>query len=87
MASTSIYQDYGIINTTYSYFYTYNYTGNLALSSYALPFAEFVFVPRLQGIDDVFSSKRIVWDYGDGTISESVTGRHAYLLPGEYKVT
>jgi hypothetical protein len=71
----------------YSYFYTYNYTGNLALSSYALPFAEFVFIPRLQGIDDIFSSKRIVWDYGDGTISESVTGRHAYLLPGEYKVT
>ena len=87
MASTSRYQDYGIINTVYSYFYTYNYTGNLALSSYALPFAEFVFIPRLEGIDDIFSSKRIVWDYGDGTISESVTGRHAYLLPGEYKVT
>jgi hypothetical protein len=86
MASTSIYQDNGIVNTTYSFFYTYNYTGNLALSSYALPFAEFVFVPRLQGIDDVFSSKRIVWDFGDGTISESVTGRHAYILPGEYKV-
>lgn len=87
MASNSISESSGIVNTLYSFFYTYNYTGNYAISSYALPFAEFVFKPRLDGIDSIFSSKRIVWDFGDGTISESITGRHAYYLPGEYKVT
>lgn len=87
MASNSIYESSGIVNTAYSFFYTYNYTGNYAISSYALPFAEFTFKPRLAGIDDLFSNKRIVWDFGDGTITESVTAKHAYRLPGEYKIT
>ena len=34
-----------------------------------------------------FSNRRIVWDYGDGTSSEAMTGRHSYSQPGRYKVT
>jgi hypothetical protein len=87
------------INTVYSYFDTYNYTGTLATSSYALPFTPFSFRPRLNlqststgtGIIPVsqstLSRKRIVWDFGDGTTVEAVTATHAYKEPGRYKVT
>lgn len=33
------------------------------------------------------SNRRIVWDYGDGTSSEAMTGRHSYTRPGRYKVS
>jgi hypothetical protein len=87
------------INTVYSYFDTYNYTGTLAASSYALPFTPFSFRPRLNlqststgtGIiavsQSTLSRKRIVWDFGDGTTVEAVTATHAYKEPGRYKVT
>jgi len=87
------------INTVYSYFDTYNYTGTLAASSYALPFTPFSFRPRLNllststgtGIipvsQNTLSRKRIVWDLGDGTTVEAVTATHAYKEPGRYKVT
>lgn len=75
-------------NTVYNYFDTYNYTGTLATSSYALPFAEFTFVPQLDNtITSQFSDKRIIWNFGDGTIVESVTATHAYSSPGSYEVT
>ena len=75
-------------NTVYNYFDTYNYTGTLATSGYALPFAEFTFVPKLDNtIISRFSDKRIVWNLGDGTITESITATHAYTVPGNYKVT
>jgi hypothetical protein len=77
----------GDINTVYSFFYTYNYTGMQANSSYALPFAGFVFAPRLNDVSNVLSRKRIIWDFGDNTRAEAVTARHAYRYPGRYKVT
>ena len=87
------------INTIYSYFDTYNYTGTPSTSSYALPFTPFSFRPRLDLQADYFSPtfipipqntlsrKRIVWDFGDGTVVETVTATHAYTEPGQYKVT
>ena len=77
----------GDINTVYSFFYTYNFTGMQASSSYALPFAGFVFAPRLNDVSNVLSRKRIIWDFGDNTRVEAVTARHAYRYPGRYKVT
>ena len=59
------------INTVYSYFDTYNYTGTTSTSSYALPFTPFSFRPRLDLQSDpnlipvsvnTLSRKRIVWD-------------------------
>ena len=76
------------IKTAYTYFDTYNFTGVQSTSSYALPFAELTFRPKLdESVGSQFSTKKIVWDFGDGTIQESVTGRHAYSLPGTYSVT
>jgi hypothetical protein len=81
------YEKSGDINTVYSFFNTYNYTGKEAASSYALPFAGFIFRPRLNDVEDILSRKRIVWDFGDNTVSEAITGRHSYRYPGKYEVT
>jgi len=76
------------INTVYDYFETYNYSGTLNTSSYALPFAKFTFKPRLDSATSaLYSVKRILWDFGDGTITEAVTASHAYSKPGKYKVS
>lgn len=87
------------INTIYSYFDTFNYTGMISTSSYALPFTPFSFLPRLNlqadynsptfnpVTENTLSRKRIVWDFGDGTITETVTASHSYTEPGRYTVT
>jgi len=79
------------IKTAFSYFIPYDYTGTPSASGYALPFCFFTFVPLLEkieaGNDIVLSNKRILWDFGDGSVSEAVTARHAYKEPGKYKVT
>ena len=76
------------IATTFIYFDTYNYTNTLCTSSYALPFAGFSFRPILDAsIKDNYSIKRIVWNFGDDTITEAVTASHTYDQPGAYKVT
>lgn len=81
------YEKSGIINTVYSFFNTYNYTNQEVASSYALPFTPLIFKPRLNDVQLFLSRKKILWDFGDGTSSESVTARHAYKEPGRYKVT
>lgn len=75
----------------YSYYFTYSVNdefGVQSLSGYALPNSPLIFVPTVGEIDELagFSSKRIVWDYGDGTRQEAVTGRHVYTTPGTYKI-
>ena len=69
-----------------SIFKTFNYTGSLALSSYTLPFTNFFFKPEFN-TEGVRSNTRVLWDFGDGTSSEALTGQHAYYLPGVYTVT
>jgi hypothetical protein len=69
-----------------SIFKTFNYTGSLALSSYTLPFTNFFFKPEFN-TEGVRSSTRVLWDFGDGTSSEALTGQHSYYLPGVYTVT
>jgi hypothetical protein len=86
-SNTVVFQRSGGINTVYSLFYTYNYTGAESVSSYALPFAGFTFVPVVDDIQDKISRKKLVWDFGDGTTVETVTARHAYKKPGSYKVS
>lgn len=78
------------IQTTYRFFRTFNYTGQQSTSSYALPFCEFTFVPDLNAtlqVERQVSDKRVVWDFGDGTVTESFSGKHAYTNPGQYTVT
>lgn len=69
-----------------SLFKTFNYTGVLALSSYTLPFTNFYFRPEFNQ-EGARSNSRVLWDFGDGTSSESLTGQHYYNLPGVYNVT
>ncbi len=70
-----------------SYFKTYDYTGNISTSSYALPFTPLTFAPILSTGSEFLSDKKIVWDYGDGTSAETLTGTHTYKEQGTYTVT
>lgn len=58
------------------------------LTSYALDNFVLYFAPVIseEGWPEGFSDRRIVWDYGDGTRTESVTGTHSYNKPGYYTV-
>jgi len=69
-----------------SLFKTFNYTGALALSSYTLPFTNFYFKPEFNQ-EGARSNTRVLWDFGDGSSSEALTGQHYYNLPGVYIVT
>lgn len=78
----------GEFDLLYNFFYVKNYTGQESYSSYALPITPLNFIPNLtDGIEDFISNKRIVWDFGDGTTTETITASHAYTTPGRYKVT
>lgn len=81
------YEKSGDIFSVYSFFNTYNFTNQEASSSYALPFAPLTFKPRLNDVEGFLSRKKILWDFGDGTNSETVTARHTYKKAGRYKVT
>lgn len=87
------------IKTVFSFFYTQNHTGEYSTTGYALPFCYFKFIPKLNVagvldpdtaepiVEKLFSKKRIVWDFGDGTTMEAVTASHSYKEPGQYTVT
>jgi len=71
-------------NTTgYINFSAYDYKNELSLSSYALPNTPFKFISEISGISN---GKRVVWDFGDGTISKKLSVEKYYNFPGEYKV-
>ena len=71
----------------YIYFQTLDHTGVPTTSGYTLPITPFTFIPIFDDGDSVdFSKKRILWDFGDGTTSESVTAVHSYKFPGWYNV-
>lgn len=72
----------------YLYFYTLNHTGVYTTTGYTLPITPFTFVPVLDdGTDDVVSTTKLMWDFGDGTTSRDITASHAYSIPGTYNVT
>lgn len=81
------YEKSGDITTIYSFFNTYNYTNQEVTSSYALPFTPLIFKPRLNDVQKFLSRKKILWDFGDGTTSETITASHVYKDAGRYKVT
>lgn len=77
----------GEFELLYNFFYVRNYKGIETYESYALPFTPLTFSPNLEdGIADFISNKRVVWDFGDGTTTESVTATHNYKKPGRYTV-
>ena len=78
----------GEVKFEYTFYYTVaGATNQESLTGYALDNYPMTFRPAVGEQWPVeFSDKRIVWDYGDGTKSEAITGVHAYTKPGTYKV-
>lgn len=75
------------INTVFSLFTTTDYTNQPILTSYSLSVTPFTFKPVLDDTSNTYSNRKVYWDFGDGTYSESVTASHYYQLPGVYNVT
>lgn len=57
------------------------------MTGYALSFEEFTFVPEFAGTPNYISDKKVVWNFGDGTLSNDLTATHAYNYPGLYPIT
>lgn len=70
---------------SYAYFDVINFSNQFETSGYALSISPFTFKPRYS--TDAFSTKRILWNFGDGTLSKSVTAVHSYDAPGTYNVS
>lgn len=68
--------------TTYTNFSAIDYRGRDSLSSYALSLTPLIFVPDLPQS----AHERVVWDFGDGTVSKSFSASKSYELPGKYSV-
>lgn len=71
----------------YIYFNTIDYKGDKTTKSYTLPITPFTFIPVFDdGESALYSKRKILWDFGDGTTSESITAVHHFKLPGWYNV-
>jgi len=71
----------------YIYFHTLDYTGSYTTIGYSLSITPFTFIPVFDdGVNKEFSKQKILWDFGDGTTSSSVTAVHYFKLPGWYNV-
>ena len=71
----------------YIYFYTIDHTGTHTTSGYSLPITPFTFIPVFDdGMSTDYSKQNILWDFGDGTTSNSITAVHHYYNPGWYNV-
>ena len=71
----------------YIYFRTLDYTGTYTTSGYTLPITPFTFIPIFDdGTSVDYSKYKILWDFGDGTTSESVTAVHNFKYPAWYNV-
>ena len=71
----------------YIYFNTIDYKGEKTTKGYTLPITPFTFIPIFDdGDTKLYSNKKILWDFGDGTISESITAIHYFKIPGWYNV-
>jgi hypothetical protein len=74
-------------NFRYLYFQTLDFTGSHTTSGYSSSYTPFTFIPVFDTGDDTKVSKQnIMWDFGDGTTSSSITATHYYTLPGWYTV-
>lgn len=68
--------------TTYTTFSAIDYKGQNVLSSFALSATPFSFVADLPS----GSQNRVLWSFGDGTASSSISAVKSYTYPGEYTV-
>ena len=74
-------------DTKYLYFYVKDHTNTYTTTGYTLPITPFTFIPVLDtGSNDIISTTRLLWNFGDGTTSRDITATHAYSIPGTYKI-
>jgi PKD repeat protein len=59
----------------------------LPMSGYSLPFEIFTFKADFSTVGNYISDKKVIWNFGDGTLSNELTGFHSYKYPGTYPVT
>jgi hypothetical protein len=64
-----------------------NFTGLESLSTYTLDVTPFTFVASLSSNNLSISDQKGLWNFGDGTISTSLSTNHSYTWPGVYNVT
>ncbi|NBO36771.1 PKD domain-containing protein, partial [bacterium] len=64
-----------------------NYTNTQVASTYTLDVTPLTFVANLSSNNLSISDKKGLWDFGDGTVSESLSTRHVFKWPGIYNVT
>ena len=69
-------------STTFTNFSAIDFRGIDSLSSYAIPITPFIFIPDIPKVSD----NRVVWDFGDGTISKTFSASKSYTFPGIYTV-
>lgn len=77
------------MNTDYRYlnFSVLDYTNSQITSGYTLPITPFTFIPKFDAGDGyAVSNTRIIWDFGDGTLSRDITATHHFKIPGTYSV-
>jgi hypothetical protein len=72
MSNTSTYVTYSILD----------HNGVESLSSYTLPITPFRFIPDLPSN----FGNRLVWEFGDGTTTRSLSAEKYYKFPGKYNV-
>lgn len=74
--------------TGYLNFKVYDVFNFASLSAYSLPSTPLTFIPQFDTYNSNFySNQYILWEFGDGSYSKSLTSTHAYQYPGEYNVT
>jgi hypothetical protein len=74
-------------DSRYIYFHTLDHTGTYTTSGYTLPITPFTFIPIFDdGTSVDYSNYRILWEFGDGTTSESITAVHNFKYPAWYNV-
>lgn len=59
----------------------------LPMSGYSLPFEIFTFKADFSTVNNDISDKKVIWNFGDGTLSNELTGVHSYTYPGTYPIT
>lgn len=64
-----------------------NNVGFYPMSGYSLPFEVFTFKPDFSTTQNYISDKKVIWNFGDNTLSNDLTATHYYSYPGTYPVT
>jgi len=76
---------------SYLYFRVKDFSGTETLSTYSLDITPLTFIPDLTTVGLLSSAtfatnKYLLWDFGDGTTSNTLTATHHYKWPGTYEV-